>query len=129
MVNKYGDVYETRRTGYLELFHSNWGLQKTVSCDHTPTGDEKLTLPLGCATASDVTDRPHETLNEQVLMYLTAGNNVSRWRALLAIGHYHRHVASAWDDHRQVLLRETGCCYQCTMDQAFLQEGRWFIVL
>ncbi|KAL8836827.1 MAG: hypothetical protein Q9176_006060 [Flavoplaca citrina] len=129
MVTKNGDVYETRRTGYLELFHSNWGLQKTVSCDHTPTGDEKLTLPLGCATASEITDNPDKILKEQVLIYLTAGNHVSRWRALLAIGHYHRHVVSAWDDHRQVLLRETGCCYQCTMDQAFLQGGRWFIIL
>lgn len=131
MVNKDGNNYLTRRTGYLELCHSNWGLQKTVSCDHTPTGDEKLTLPLGCATASEFTDSPNSRYNlkEQVLMYLTAGNHVSRWRALLAIGHYHRHVASAWDDHRQVLLRETGCCFQCTIDQAFLQGGRWFIVL
>ncbi|KAL9023618.1 MAG: hypothetical protein Q9180_008166, partial [Flavoplaca navasiana] len=65
MVNKDGDVYSTRRTGYLELFHSNWGLQKTVSCDHTPTGDENLNLPLGCATASEISDHPDKTLKEQ----------------------------------------------------------------
>lgn len=129
MVNRDDNRYLTRRTGYLELFHSNWGLQKTDLCDHKPSGDEKLTLPLGCATASEFTDSPHHTLNEQLLVYLTAGNHVCRWRALLAIGHYHRHVASASDDHRQVLLRQTGCCFQCTIDQAFLQGGRWFIVL
>ena len=131
MVDNDDNRYLTRRTGYLELFHSNWGLQKTEFCDHKPTGVEKLTLPLGCATASDFTDSPESRhpLNEQLLVYLTAGNHVSRWRALLAISHYHRHVASAWDDHRQVLLRETGCCFQCTIDQAFLQGGRWFIVL
>jgi hypothetical protein len=120
-----------RRTGHLELFHANWGLQKTQPCEHKQNKADKVTLPAGCATSSLFTDKPYSQhgLTEQLLIYLTAGNQASRWRALLAIAHYHKHVATTVGQHRQVLLREEGCCFQCTIDQAFLQGGLWFIVL
>ena len=95
-------------------------------CDHKHGKVETITLPPSCARASLYTDNPKvpQGLKEQILLYLTAGSQASRWRALIAIAHYHRHVASRREEHRKVMPRELGCCFQCTIDQAFLQGGQ-----
>lgn len=64
-------------------------------------------------------------------IYLTAHDVGARWLAL---------AMAPWisvsgdceedmEDARQILLRRNDCCFQCAIDQAAAQRGRWFIIL
>jgi hypothetical protein len=116
-----------RRTGFRELHMALWRVQKAKPCTHMVKSDDQITLPPACATVSGFGDNEKSDLDERIVICLTARQSPSRWRALLAIASTRDlQDASTWD---QVLLRGEDTCFQCVVDQAAVQEGRWYIVL
>jgi hypothetical protein len=116
-----------RRTGFRELHMALWRVQKAKRCPHVVKTDEEITLPPACATVSGFGDNEKSTLDDRIIICLTAHQSPSRWRALLAIANTRDSLDSlTWD---QVLLRGEDTCFQCVIDQAAAQEGRWYIVL
>jgi hypothetical protein len=59
---------------------------------------------------------------------MTSGNKAARWRALITIA-YLRDKAGEDGEEENVLLRTTDCCIGCAIDQAYSQEGNWFVIL
>lgn len=119
--------YDTRRSGYRELFASLWGVQRTQSCQHESSS---ITLPLSCASVSGFGEFQMTDLRDtaRVLICLTAHSTSARWRALLAI-HLSLFVFPANKGIDQVLLRGEDCCFQCAVNQTLVRTGYWFLVL
>ena len=117
--------YETRRSGYRELFAALWGVQRTQSCRHKSS---PITLPLSCASVSEFGDIQFADITEhgRVFVCLTAHNSSARWRALLAIN-MAPSVKSGCIEN--VLLRGEDCCFQCAINQTLVRPGYWFLVL
>jgi hypothetical protein len=123
-----GVIICTRRTGYRELFSALWTVHRTQSCDHPLRKHDKVTLKPGFASVSGFGDlEVSEGISERVLICLTADNEISRWRALLAIAH--ARSKNSLHGYNQIMLRGRDCCLKCVIDQTALQLGKWFIVL
>jgi hypothetical protein len=123
-----------RRTGYMELFRSLWGVRVTQPCSHIQKRVQKFELPPNCITVAGFGDRDYTMSSEhdrkRVLICLTAENTKSRWRTLIAIGYIEtfRDIRKR-DWYRRILLRYSNCCFQCTLEQVQQMTGRWFVVL
>ena len=117
--------YETRKSGYRELFAALWGVQRTQSCQHKSS---PIPLPLSCASVSEFGDIHFADLTEhgRVIVCLTAHNASARWRTLLAI---HMAASVKYGSIENVLLRGEDCCFQCAINQTLVRPGYWFLVL
>jgi len=120
----------TRRTGYFELFHSIWNLRRTQSCHHPIAEDEKSAVKLGpgyvaVSSASDNGADDFSFSGGRVLIALTANNQATRWRTLIAIAQARQRLSSP----PGVLLRTHDCCFQCAIDQIAAEVGKWWLVL
>ena len=112
--------------GYKELQKCLWWAQLSKSCSHGDRKSEEVKLAMGCATVSGFGH--HLDAEERILIWLTAHSKGARWLALTTIP-----WVSVWADEelfsRQILLRKSDCCFQCVIDQAAGESGKWFIVL
>lgn len=122
---------QTRRTGYNEKHAALWRTETTKTCLHGPLANRKLTLPPGCVTISSFGDRGLNLSNAplgfeaRIYVCLTAGNKASRWRAIIAAAISHEGA----DCFRPIMLRGSGCCFKCALDQTLDRDGVWFLVL
>ncbi|KAL9039835.1 MAG: hypothetical protein Q9214_004714 [Letrouitia sp. 1 TL-2023] len=120
------------RVGYKELQRYLWWAQLSKRCSHGSRmpGDIKLTM--GCATIAGFGNHL-DNMVERILIYLTAHSVGARWLALATvpwlgdIGDSEAEAeAGIW---RHILLRTSDCCFQCAIDQAAAQPGKWFVIL
>lgn len=119
--------YDTRRSGYRELFASLWGVERTQPCQHESSS---ITLPLSCASVSGFGELQMTNLRDtaRVFICLTAHSTSARWCALLAI-HMNLFVFPANKGIDQILLRGEDCCFQCAVNQTLVRTGHWSLVL
>lgn len=122
---------QTRRTGYSEKHRALWRTRTTKACLHGPSANKKHVLPPGCVTVSGFGDHGVNLSNApfglvaKVYICLTAGNKASRWRALIA-------AAATQEDADcfvPIMLRGSGCCFKCAVDQTLEREGVWYLIL
>ena len=108
-----------RRTGSRELSRALWPARKTTGCECR----EKLLpptfkLPPGCGALVVRCDDDFETCADNLILCLTGGNSIARWRAL---------IANHGDAN--VLLRGKDCCLFCAMTQASQLPGKCHLIL
>ena len=117
------------RVGYKALQRYLWWAQLSKACSHGGQKRKDVKLGMDCATINGFGNYLDDT-DERILIYLTAHSVGARWLALASIQWIrigvHEQEASG---SRQMLLRATDCCFQCAIDQAAAQPGKWFIIL
>ena len=115
--------------GYKELQKYLWCVQLSRRCPHGSRNYEEIKLAVGSATIAGFGNYLHE-IEERILICLTAHSVGARWLALTNIPWItptsEVEDGAPW---RQILLRRDDCCFQCVVDQAATQAGKWFIIL
>ena len=117
------------RVGYKALQKYLWWAQLSKACSHGSQMRKDIKLGIDCATIKGFGNYLEDT-EERILIYLTAHSVGARWLALatiqrISVGMYEVEALGS----RQMLLRVTDCCFQCAIDQAAAQPGKWFIIL
>ena len=107
-----------RETGYRELYKALWPARKTVECECPSKLPDAFELPTGCGALVVRCDDDFDFCEENLVLCLTGGDSVARWRALIA-----NHGGA------EVLLRGKHCCLTCAMEQAFKLPGKCHLVL
>jgi hypothetical protein len=127
MVTEQQGLRHTRRTGYRELCAALWAVLPTSPCRHPARDNQSQTLPSNCVSISgENTDRSE--IDEGIVICLTSGNKVARWRALVTIAQ-RRDEKGLDGKEENVLLRGKDCCVKCAINQAKVKGGNWFVVL
>ena len=117
------------RVGYKSLQRYLWWAQLSKACSHGSQMHKDIKLGIDCATIKGFGNHLEDT-EERILICLTAHSVGARWLALatfqwITVGMCEVEPLGS----RQMLLRVTDCCFQCTIDQAAAQPGKWFIIL
>lgn len=123
------DQKPVHRLGYKALQKYLWWAQLSKRCSHGSRMRDNLKLSIGCATIAGFGN--YIEAEERILIYLTAHSVGARWLALAAVA-WINPVGKYGDEEmgeRQILLRRNDCCFQCTIDEAAGQPGKWFIIL
>ena len=107
-----------RETGYKELYKALWLARTIVDCECSSKLPATLELPAGCGALVVRCDDDFDFCEENLVLCLTGGNAVARWRALIA-----SHGGAT------VLLRGKQCCLTCAMEQAFKIRGKCHLIL
>ncbi|KAL8832356.1 MAG: hypothetical protein Q9191_000312 [Dirinaria sp. TL-2023a] len=115
------------RIGYKSLQKCLWSAQISRPCSHGSREHQKITLRSGCVTIAGFGNYLAETA-ERILICLTAHSIGARWLALSQVP-FTAVIEDDPDLHRQIFLRVNDCCFQCAIDQAAAQPGKWFIIL
>ena len=108
-----------RRTGCRELYRALWPARKTAGCEcRLKLLPPTLELPTGCGALVVRCDDDFDSCEEKLVLCLTGGDSIARWRALIA-------------DHgdANVLLRGKDCCLTCAMEQASKLAGKCHLIL
>jgi hypothetical protein len=113
----------TGRTGYFAMWKALWAVRPTKLCPHVPTMGEQVELEPGCSVPSYYGGSSAPGDDNQLLMFLTAGNKAARWKELLVISEHKYHGRDG------VLLRTDDCCMRCAIDQGLRLGGRFFLIL
>ena len=119
-----------QRVGYKELQRHLWWAPLSKRCSHGSQVHKNMRLGVGCATIAGFGNYLYKT-EERVLVCLTAHSVGARWLAIATIPW----LSIIGDDEvedvgeRQILLRGNDCCFQCAIDQAAAQAGKWCIIL
>ncbi|KAI4160140.1 MAG: hypothetical protein LQ342_005998 [Letrouitia transgressa] len=121
-----------QRVGYKELQRYLWWAQLSKRCSHRSCIPGNIKLTMGCATIAGFGNNLDNIL-ERIIVYLTAHSVGARWLALATVpwlgvtGDSEAEAeAEVW---RHILLRTSDCCFQCAIDQAAVQPGKWFVIL
>jgi hypothetical protein len=94
------------------------------ACSHSIQANSQITLPVGVMTVSGFPQaRILEKLKYRVFVFLTAFSSTARSRAVDEIG------AHAWKDGSRTLLRSSGCCFDCVINQALIRSNRCYVIL
>ncbi|CAF9921584.1 hypothetical protein IMSHALPRED_005210 [Imshaugia aleurites] len=119
-----------QRVGYKALQKYLWWAQLSNHCTHGSRRDEGIKLAIGCATIAGFGNYLEET-DERILIWLTAHSVGARWLALATVYWIRFSGTHEVEDSglRQILLRRDDCCFQCAIDQAAAQPGKWLIIL
>ena len=117
------------RVGFKALQRYLWWAHLSQRCSHGSRTGADIKLAIDCATIAGYGNYLYET-EERILIYLTAHSKGARWLALatvqyISVGKYETEDLGA----RSILLRGDDCCFQCAIDQAAAQPGKWFIIL
>ena len=117
------------RVSYKALQKYLWWTQLSKACTHGNRMREDIKLGIDSATIKGFGYHLHDT-DERILIYLTAHSVGARWLALAMV----TRISLGIDElepqgSRQILLRVNDCCFQCGIDQAAAQPGKWFIIL
>ncbi len=107
-----------RETGYRELYKALWPARKTVECECPSKLPATFELPTGCGALVVRCDDDFDFCEENLVLCLTGGDSVARWRALIA-----NHGGAT------VLLRGKHCCLTCAMEQASRLPGKCHLIL
>ena len=123
------DQKPVHRVGYKSLQRYLWWAQLSKACSHGSQMRKDIKLGIDCATIKGFGNSLEDT-GERILIYLTAHSVGARWLALatiqwITVVMYEGEALGS----RQMLLRVTDCCFQCAIDQAAAQPGKWFIIL
>ena len=107
-----------RETGYRELYKALWPARTIAGCKCFSKLPATFELPTGCEAVVVRCDDDFDFCQENLILCLTGGDAVARWRALIA-------------NHRGaiVLLRGNHCCLTCAMKQASKVPGKCHLVL
>ena len=108
-----------RRTGSRELYRALWPARKTTGCEcRVKLLPPTFELPTGCGALVVRCDDDFESCEENLVLCLTGGDSIARWRALIA-------------DHgdANVLLRGKNCCLSCAMEQGSRLPGKCHLIL
>ncbi len=115
--------------GFRTMHRAVWRSVKSDPCDHPVDVNQKLRLPPGCMTMSNICSGGYEESYPKVTICLTAHHPAGRWRALCQ-------VALLCGDKNEkeaykalILLRGDDCCFSCAVDQVAARPGRSFIIL
>ena len=119
-----------QRVGYKELQRHLWWAQLSKGCSHRSQMHKDIRLAVGCATIAGFGNYL-EGIEERILVCLTAHSVGARWLAIATTPWISTIGGSEAEDSapRQILLRRNDCCFQCAIDEAAAQTGRWFIIL
>lgn len=119
-----------QRAGYKALQRYLWGTQLSKRCSHGSRTHKNVELAIGCATVAGFGNYLEDT-EERILLYLTAHSVGARWLALATVQWITvcNEEESNVSGSRQILLRVNDCCFQCVVDQAAAQPGKWFVIL
>jgi hypothetical protein len=117
-----------RRTGYNELSSALWHIRNTNSCIHDPNLGEEISLGPGCMAITGFDERQSIVGFGRIVIFLTAGNPVSRWRAILSLA---QDTSNEGFGYIPVMLRGRDCCLRCAVEQTLKRAGTetWAIVL
>ena len=107
-----------RETGYRELHKALWPAQKLATCECPSKLPATFELPAGCGALMVRCDDDFDFCEENLVLCLTGGDSVARWRALIA-----NHGGA------MVLLRGNHCCLTCAMEQASKLPGKCHLIL
>ncbi len=124
----YGLKKSLQRVGYRDLHKCLWRAQLSKGCRHGGRSSADFKLGVGCAAITGFTVH-RENIAERILILLTAHSVGARWLGLASIPWLDIGDDKEGDALRQVLLRSNDCCYQCLIDEAALQAGKWYIIL
>ena len=120
------------QVGFKRLHASLWWTRKATRCSHGSSKNETVTMSPSCCTVEGFGNYLHDT-SERIIACLTAQCAAARWLALVAfpwtsfLGTDEEDTEMSYS--RQILLRGQDCCFQCAINQAASQTGRWLIVL
>lgn len=118
-----------QRVGYKSLQKYLWWARVSEPCHHGSRMREDVELAVGCATIAGFGNYL-EDISERIIIYLTAHNVGARWLALATVPWLTMTGCEEEEpDTRQILLRGNDCCFQCAIDQAAAQAGKWYIIL
>lgn len=117
------------RVGYRSLQKALWWAHLSRACSHGSQMRKDIKLGVDCATIKGFGYHLYDT-DERIQIYLTAHSLGARWLALVMVPW----ISVNSEDgegvgSRQILLRVDDCCFQCVIDQAAAQPGKWFIIL
>ncbi len=107
-----------RETGYRELYRALWAARKTAECECPLKMPATFELPAGCGALVVRFDDDFDFCEQNLVLCLTGGDSIARWRALIA-----NHGGAT------VLLRQKDCCLTCAMEQASRLPGNCHLVL
>ena len=81
-----GQMFRAHRlTGYGELYRALWPARKTTGCEcRVKLLPPTFELPTGCGALMVRCDDDFESCEENLVLCLTAGDPIARWRALIA---------------------------------------------
>ena len=114
-----GQIFQApRETGYKELYNALWLARKILDCECSSKLPATFELPAGCGALVVRYDDDFDFCKEDLVLCLTGGDAVARWRALIA-----NHGGAI------VLLRGKHCCLTCAMEQAFKIPGKCHLIL
>jgi hypothetical protein len=105
------------RVGYRTLYLASQLIRKTNPCEHGDFPTNKTVLGPGCVALAGVGTLAKNDFDQQLMIFLTATDKVARWAAITAC---YRQKPIEWDQF--VMVRIHGCCIQCAIDQAQLDE-------
>ena len=113
------------RVGFKTLQKYLWWAQLSKACSHKSQMSKEIKLGIDCATIKGFGNYLEDT-EERILIYLTAHSVGARWLALatvqgMSVSMYEGEESGS----RQMLLRVIDCCFQCAIDQAAAQPGKW----
>ena len=111
------------RIGFRELLQDLWCARLTKRCGHRPE-QESIDLPVNCATLAGFEPSVLE-VDEEKLVALTAGSISARWLALVSFCG----VVRSDGTKPAVFLRDNNCCFQCAMNQCFLETKPSVLIL
>ena len=115
-----GQIFRADRlTGSKELYRALWPVRKTAGCEcRVKLLPPTYELSTGCGALVVRCDDDFESCEENLVLCLTGGDSVARWRALIA-------------DHgdANVLLRGKDCCLTCAMEQASRLTAKCHLIL
>ena len=115
--------------GYKALQKYLWWAQLSKACSHGGQMRKDIKLDVDCATIKGFGYYLHDT-DERIQIYLTAHSVGARWLALAMVPWISVNMEEEEElVSRHILLRVNNCCFQCVIDQAAAQPGKWFIIL
>ena len=123
---KRGDI---THFGFRHMHRAVWRSTKSESCDHSVDVNQKLRLPPGCKTMSNICPGNYDESYPKITICLTAHHTAGRWRALCQVAFLcgDKCEEEAYGAH--ILLRGDDCCFSCAIDQVAARPGRSFIIL
>ena len=116
------------KMGFKQLHTSLWQARKTERCSHGSTKNDIITIPPSCCTVEGFGKRLAD-VSERIIACLTAQCSAARWLALVAFTWTLFLRTEEDPEWFQLLLRGQDYCFQCAIDQAACQPGKWFIIL
>ena len=118
-----------RCTGNRELSKALWPVLKTIRCECTPKLPACFELPSDChcEALEVICDDDLNFCTEKLVLCLTGGSSIARWRALIALKE--KIVEDQDRGLVKVLLRGLDCCLTCAIHQVPQCLGRCYVVI